>query len=381
MVSYLSMVSKLDKNNGNQNKNKNKNKIGNSIDANNNYNNNSKSNNRINNNNKLDLSSSSSSSSSTSNAKLLGSNSDLVCSICKSNQIITDAESGELICSNCGQVISNKAEQEGPEWRNFDASSYSSSSSSQSNNSRSRVGMSTSLARHDMGLSTIIGRTDRDASGQKIDAAMRSTMDRLRTWDYRTQIHSATDRNLRNAFFKLDILKDRLGLSNPIVEKSAYIYRKAQERGLVRGRTISGVLAAAIYIACREMGISRTLKDIAVYSDVKFKEVAKSYRLLCIELDLKVPTIDPMKYIAKVANKANLSEKTKRQATEIMYNVTKREISTGKNPMGLAASVLYMSSIKTGENITQGDLSDAAGVTEVTLRNRYKDLMNRLELN
>jgi transcription initiation factor TFIIB len=354
MVSYLSMVSKLDKKKGNQNKMGNRN--------NNNSNNN-------NNNNKQELSSS-------SNPKLLKSYSDLVCSICKSNQIITDAESGELICSNCGQVISNKVEQEGPEWRNFD-----SSSSAQSNNSRSRVGMSTSLARHDMGLSTIIGRTDRDASGQKIDAAMRSTMDRLRTWDYRTQIHSATDRNLRNAFFKLDILKDRLGLSNSIVEKAAYIYRKAQERGLVRGRTISGVLAAAIYIACREMGISRTLKDIAAYSNVKFKEVAKSYRLLCIELDLKVPIVDPLKYIAKVANKANLSEKTKRQAAEIMNNVTKREISTGKNPMGLAASVLYMSSIKTGENITQGDLSDAAGVTEVTLRNRYKDLMNRLELN
>jgi transcription initiation factor TFIIB len=354
MVSYLSVVSKLDKNKGNQNK------MGN---RNNNSNNN--------NNNKQAVSSSSSNSKSKSY-------SDLVCSICQSNQIITDAESGELICSNCGQVISNKVEQEGPEWRNFDASS---SSSSQSNNSRSRVGMSTSLARHDMGLSTIIGRTDRDASGQKIDAAMRSTMDRLRTWDYRTQIHSATDRNLRNAFFKLDILKDRLGLSNSIVEKSAYIYRKAQERGLIRGRTIPGVLAAAIYIACREMGISRTLKDIAAYSDVKFKEVAKSYRLLCIELDLKVPIIDPMKYIAKVANKANLSEKTKRQAAEIMNSVTKREISTGKNPMGLAASVLYMSSMKTGENITQGDLSNAAGVTEVTLRNRYKDLMNRLELN
>ena len=364
MVSYLSVVSKLDKNKRNQNK------IGNRDNNKNNNNNNN--NNKYS--NKQELSS--------SNSKLPGSYSDLICSICKSNRIITDAESGELICSNCGQVISNKVEQEGPEWRNFDLlSSSASSASSQSNNSRSRVGMSTSLARHDMGLSTIIGRTDRDASGQKIDAAMRSTMDRLRTWDYRTQIHSATDRNLRNAFFKLDILKDRLGLSNSIVEKSAYIYRKAQERGLVRGRTIPGVLAAAIYISCREMGISRTLKDIAAYSDVKFKEVAKSYRLLCIELDLKVPIIDPMKYIAKVANKANLSEKTKRQAAEIMNNVTKREISTGKNPMGLAASVLYMSSMKTGENITQGDLSDAAGVTEVTLRNRYKDLMNRLELN
>jgi transcription initiation factor TFIIB len=242
--------------------------------------------------------------------------------------------------------------------------------------------MSTSLARHDMGLSTIIGRTDRDASGQRIDAAMRSTMDRLRIWDYRIQTQTATDRNLRNAFFKLDILKDKLGLSDTVVEKVAYIYRKAQKRGLVRGRTIQGVLAAAIYIACREIGISRTLKDIASYSNVKFKEGAKSYRLLCIELDIKVPIVDPIKYIVKVANKANLSEKTKRQATEIMNKIiTKTEISTGKNPMGLAASVLYMSSIKTGENITQGNLSDAAGVTEVTLRNRYKDLINRLELN
>ena len=301
---------------------------------------------------------------------------DRICSICKSNQIITDNESGELICSKCGQVISDKIQEEGPEWRNFGLSS-----SGESNDTRSRIGMSTSLARHDMGLSTIIGRTDRDASGQKIDAQMRSKIDRLRTWDFRTQIRSATDRNLRNAFFQLNILKDRLGLSDSIVEKAAYIYRKAQERQLVRGRTISGVLAAAIYIACREMGISRTLKDIAVYSNVKLKEVAKSYRLLCLELDLKIPIVDPMKYIAKVANKANLSEKTKRQAAEIMDNVTKREISVGKNPMGLAASVLYISSMKTGENITQGDLSNAAGVTEVTLRNRYKDLMNTLELN
>jgi transcription initiation factor TFIIB len=301
----------------------------------------------------------------------------LLCSTCKSNQTITDAESGELICSKCGQVISDKVQLEGPEWRNFGLSS----SSGESNDSRSRVGMSTSLARHDMGLSTIIGRTNRDASGQKIDAAMRTKMDRLRVWDYRAQIHSATDRNLRNAFIRLDMLKDKLGLSDSVVEKAAYIYRKAQDRQFVRGRTISGVLAAAIYIACREMGISRTLKDVAEFSNVRPKELAKSYRLLCLELDLKVPIVDPMKCIAKVANKANLSEKTKRQAVQIMDNVSKKEASLGKNPMGLAASVLYISSLKNGENITQYHLSDAAGVTEVTLRNRYKDLMNRLELN
>jgi transcription initiation factor TFIIB len=304
-----------------------------------------------------------------SNSQLQTSNipvSNPVCSICGCNQTITDTESGEIICSKCGQVISDKIQEIRPEWRNF--------ASSDGSNDKSRIGMSTSLARHDMGLSTIIGRKDRDASGQKIDAAMRTTMQRLRTWDFRTQAHTPTDRSLRQAFFQLDVLKDKLRLSDAVVEKTAYIYRKAQERGLVRGRTISGILAAAVYIACRELGTPRTLKDVAVDSNVKPNEVARSYRLLYFELDLKIPIVDPLKCIAKVANKANLSEKTKRQAAEIMNNVTKREISAGKDPMGLAASVLYLSSFNTGENITQNNIASAAGVTEVTLRNRIKDL-------
>jgi transcription initiation factor TFIIB len=305
-----------------------------------------------------------------SNSRLQTSNipssSNSICSICGCNQTITDTESGEIVCSKCGQVISDKIEEIRPEWRNF--------ASSDGSNEKSRIGMSTSLARHDMGLSTIIGRTDRDASGQKIDAVMRSTMQRLRTWDFRTQAHTPTDRSLRQAFFQLDVLKDKLGLSDTVIEKTAYIYRKAQERGLVRGRTISGILAAAVYIACRELGTPRTLKDIAADSNVKLNEVSRSYRLLYFELDLKIPIVDPLKCIAKVANKANLSEKTRRQAAEIMNNVTKREISAGKDPMGLAASVLYLSSFNTGESITQNNIASAAGVTEVTLRNRVRDL-------
>ena len=288
------------------------------------------------------------------------------CSNCGSNRIITDIESGEIICSNCGQVISNDTiEDNRPESRLF---------SSERQTNKSRTGIPTSLARHDMGLATVIGTPDRDASGHKIDAAMRSMMERLKTWDVRTQTHSSTDRNLRHAFYELDRLKDKLGLSDVIVEKTAYIYRKAQERMLIRGRTISGILAAAIYIACRELGTPRTLKDIAADSNVKLKEVARSYRLLYFELDLKTPLIDPMKCIVKVANKSKLSEKTKRQAAEIMAIVNKREISAGKDPMGLAASVLYLASLKNGESITQTDIADAAGVTEVTIRNRAKDL-------
>lgn len=249
------------------------------------------------------------------------------------------------------------------------------------NNNRTRTGIPSSLARHDMGLSTVIGRQDKDASGRKLDVSMRNTMGRLRAWDFRTQAHSPTDRNLRQAFSELDRVKDKLGLSDAIVEKTAYIYRKAQERGLVRGRTISSVVSAAAYIACRESGMSRTLKDIASISNIKRKDLARTYRLVVLELDLKIPMVDPLKCIVRVANKAALSEKTKRHAIGIMSDVTKSGISAGKDPMGLAASVLYLSCLNTGENRTQTDIADAAGVTEVTVRNRYKNLKSQLDLN
>jgi transcription initiation factor TFIIB len=292
----------------------------------------------------------------------------ITCSICNNNsgQIITDTESGEIICRNCGMVMLDNVQETRPEWRSF--------TTEEAKNSRSRTGMPTSLARHDKGLATIIGRTNKDASGQVLDAAMRTTMERLRTWDFRTQAHTSTDRNLRQAFSELDRLKDKLGLPDSVIEKTAYIYRKVQERGLVRGRTISSVLAAAAYIACREMGMSRTLDDIAHLNNIKHKELARTFRLLVLELDLKVPMIDPMKCVVKVANKAKLSEKTKRQAMNIMHNIIKSGVSAGKDPMGLAGSVIYMSSINTGETITQMDIADAAGVTEVTIRNRYKDI-------
>jgi transcription initiation factor TFIIB len=294
------------------------------------------------------------------------------CQSCGNDQLITDSESGEMICDKCGRVISDKLQEVGPEWRTY---------ATDESGGKTRTGPIPSLARHDLGLSTIIGRTDRDASGNKLDVAMRTRMHRLKIWDSRSQVYTPTDRSLQQAFFQLDVLKDKLGLSGVIVEKSAYIYRKAQAKMLVRGRTISGVLAAAIYIACREMGAPRTLKDIATACNVKRKELSKDYRMLHSRLDLKVPQLEPIKCIAKVANMAKLGERTKRQAAEIMSNVTKKEISAGKDPMGLAASILYLSSIKTGEIITQSDIARAAGVTEVTVRNRAKEVREKLELN
>jgi transcription initiation factor TFIIB len=147
----------------------------------------------------------------------------------------------------------------------------------------------------------------------------------------------------------------------------------------LRGRSISAVVCAATYIACRDLGISKTMKDIAAASNVKQKNIARTYRQLILEFDYyKVPNIDPIKCVAKVANNTNLSERTKRQAISIMQKVIENQISAGKDPMGLAATILYVSCTKAGENRTQKEISDAAGITDVTLRNRYRDLKNHL---
>jgi transcription initiation factor TFIIB len=232
-----------------------------------------------------------------------------------------------------------------------------------------------------MGLATVIGKENKDSSGRQLDASMNARIQRLRTWDFRTKAHSPTQRNLINAFSVLANLKDKLGLSDAIMEKTAYIYRKAQEKRLVRGRSTSSILAAAIYAACREMGASRTLRDVAEATNVKRKGISRSYRILVLELDIKVPLVDPMKCIAKIANKAKLSEKTKRMAMHTMNELIGKKISAGKLPMGLAATVLYMSCLANDESKTQKDIADASGVTEVTIRNRFKDLKTRLSLN
>jgi transcription initiation factor TFIIB len=203
-----------------------------------------------------------------------------VCSICKRNdRLVTDAESGEIICSSCGAVISDKVQDiSRPERRSFNLEEA---------NVRIRAGVPTSIAFADMGLSTVINKYDRDASGRPLDAEMRVRMQRLRMWDLRTHNHSATDRNLIKAFNELSMLKDKLALSNAVVEKAAYIYRKIQERGLIRGRTISGIMASAVYIACREIGTPYTLRDIAAVDNIRRKDIARNYRKMASELDLK----------------------------------------------------------------------------------------------
>jgi transcription initiation factor TFIIB len=288
-----------------------------------------------------------------------------------SHLIVTDPDTGELIRKDTGEVISDNSLSPEKEWRSFNI---------EESENRTRVGTPTSLAIHDMGLSTTIGKEATDASGNVIDNATRMRMGRLRMWNNRSQSHSSTERSLQRAFTMLSRIKDRLGLPNHVTEKAAYTYRKAQERGLIRGDTIGSVLAASIYLAARQSGVLRTLDDISEIIDIKPGEVARSYRRIISELDIKVPLIDPRRYIVKVANNLSFDEKIKRKALELMEQAQKKHVIVGKDPISMAASVLYLVNLLEKKPRTQAEIAKAAGVTEVTVRNRSKELRKKLDL-
>ena len=222
----------------------------------------------------------------------MSSSSQIRCPSCAKNAMQTDVTTGEMFCRNCGYVVAEKIEESGPEWRAF----------SNDESDRSRVGAGTSLTMHDMGLSTVIGSADKDATGKPLSASMKSSIERLRTWDSRTQTHSSADRNLRQALSELDKMKDKMALAESVVEKAAYIYRKAMEKKLVRGRSIHGLIAACLYAACRNTETPRTLDDVAESINIRRKDVARCYRLIYKELDLKMPVADPTKGISRIAS-------------------------------------------------------------------------------
>ncbi len=241
------------------------------------------------------------------------------CPRCAGGPMVVDNAGGELFCSNCGYVVKEKIAELGPEWRAF---------SSEEKNERAHTGLPASLAMHDMGLATVIGTVDRDASGKSLPASMKATIERLRTWDGRTQIHESVDRNRRQAFSELDRLVDKLKVNDAVVEKAAYIYRKALEHGLIRGRSISAMIAAALYAACRDTETPRTLKDISAISNIRKKDLARCYRILFRELDLRMPVVDPAKCVSRIASKAGLQERTKRNALEILRRADDASLKT-----------------------------------------------------
>ena len=220
--------------------------------------------------------------------------------------LVTDSLRGEVLCSRCGMVVMDRVE-DATEQRSYTLEDY---------NNNTRTGMASALSIHDKGLSTIIGNTDRDASGNFISSQMKSTFNRLRTWDSRSRTNSQ-ERNLRTAFMVLGTAKSKLDISDNVIERAAYLYRKAINKNITRGRTITGMILSALYVSCREANVPRTLQEIADAGNISFKNLSRHYRVFVKALDLQVGSFNPSEFVSKIGTTVGLSEKAKRDALGI----------------------------------------------------------------
>ena len=288
-----------------------------------------------------------------------------VCRLCDSKALVFDAETSETICSSCGMVIHDNAESLGPEWRIY---------SGEDIESKSRTGMPTSLAFHDMGLSTFISYSNVDANGATISPEQMSKVQRMRRWNKISSNNRSYHRNLKNAFAILSTIKDKLSLNDALIEKSAYNYRKALDSRIIKGRSIRALVVASVYASCRELNIPRTLDEIAETANTDSIFAGKCYRLLVRHLKLHLPVIDSNVYLAKIANKAKVSEKTYRRALDMLTAIKENPISHGKDPNALAVAVLYAACLKEDEKVSQAQIAVAGDTSIVTLRKRFQDV-------
>ena len=293
------------------------------------------------------------------------------CPDCGSREAVRDESRGEVACANCGLVLDDSTIDSGPEWRAFTA---------EERDKRARTGSPVNYAIQDHDLSTMIDWRNRDASGRQISSNRRAEIYRLRKWQRRSRVHSSIERNLASAMSELDRLSSQLGVPRTVKDTAAVMYRRALERRLIRGRSIDAMIAAAMYAACRLREAPCTLDEIAYHSRINRKELGRCYRLLLRRLDVRMPVSQPTNFVPRFAQALGLSSRVQRQAIEVLEQARARGITAGKDPTGLAASALYISAIMEGERRTQREIAEVARVTEVTVRNRYKELVRELEL-
>ncbi len=284
---------------------------------------------------------------------------------CSESVIITDFETGEMICQSCGRILQENIADTRKEERSFTQDQHA----------------PTSLTMHDMGLSTIIGKYNRDFVGKPLGYEMKQSMNRMRMWDSRSQAKTSSEKNLRIALYEMVKLKEKLGLSDAVIDRAAYLYRKAARAQLVRGRTVKSIVGACVYAACRDMETTRTIIDISNHLQEKRKLIAKAYRILFQNLRLIVPVTDSINCIIKFANNLQIPEITKREAIKIFDILKEKELTAGKNPNAVAATVIYMAGIKTNIVLSQHEITRISGITSVTIRNRLQDYKKYIELS
>ena len=288
------------------------------------------------------------------------------CPECGGINLSLNKDKGEIICKDCGLVIEEKMIDFGQEWREFDSDQAA---------SRRRTGAPMTYTKYDRGLGTDVGRK---SDIYRLDGRDRNRFFRLRKWQHR--ISTAIERNLKLALAELKRVSSYLKLTKAVEEESARIYTLAVQRGLVRGRSMESVVAGALYAACRRHEVPRTLDELSEASGIDKKEIGRTYRFVTRELAIRILPSNSVDYIPRFASALKLNAGTQSKAVEILEKAQKAELTSGRGPTGIAAASLYVAALINNEKRTQREVADVAGVTEVTIRNRYKELLRELNL-
>jgi len=286
------------------------------------------------------------------------------CGECGSDDLVEDDDFGEIICRHCGVVLNDHVASSGPDWRAY---------TPEERDAKAHAGPPISYSIHDKRLPTCIGRENRDGYGRALSPARRQEMYALRRTQVRAGMQSSIAGNLSRAMTELDKLSGHHHIPQPVRERAATIYRRALEKGVLRGQSTSAMVMAALYAACRLCEVPRSLSEFAMRRSDR-KRLGRCYRLLVNRLDLRAPVDDPIRCVAKIAAKLSISERTQQHAIAILNEARAKGLVSGRGPMGLAAAALYLACSVEKDKATQKDLSEAANVTEITIRNRYKEL-------
>jgi len=294
------------------------------------------------------------------------------CPECGGDRLIRDYETAEIVCGSCGYVAEEKIEDTRPEWRAFD---------DEQREKRARVGAPLTFTIHDKGLSTMIDWRNRDTYGRSLSPSQGAQVYRLRKWQKRWRVSNATERNLAFALPELSKITSALNLPRNILENASVIYRRAVKKHLVRGRSIQELTAAAVYMACRQCGVARTLEEIANASMINRKGVGRAYRFMIKELEAFVPPCGPSHYVGRFSNQLGLVGNVEILAIKILNAARDIGLTGGKGPLGMAAAATYIASSLVNERRTQRKIAEQVNITEVTIRNRYRELMESLEID
>ena len=294
----------------------------------------------------------------------------LVCPYCGSTTFIFDYENGQVICAKCGSVVLEHVIDLRPEWRAFTA---------EEKEARARAGGPLNRLTSEA-LTTTIDWATKDASGKELDIKRKLEILKYRKWQQRVRVQTSYERNIIQAMNELSRISSQLGIPKACVDEAMGIYEQVLTKGLVRGRSVEAIVAACLHMACRKIGMPRSLDEISQYTRASRKEVARCFRLIARELGVKLPLSDPKLYVPRIVEQLKLSGEILREALNILEQAKKKGLTAGKDPAGLAAAAVYIASLLKGEVRTQKEVAMAAQVTEVTVRNRYKELARELNI-